>query len=604
MFKARAVAPRQLCSGWGARWVRPSIFALQVALLLAGAPGSIFGGQGEARELFVSPDPGIGSDVEGDGTLAHPFLTIAHALGAARSLQTPDPGASFKILLLPGRYAGDLEAAGEVFPVELPGDLRRVELAAARPGDGQVLIERADSLEPLLRIARSAEGVTAREIVLRGLELVGGSEAVLLEATGPGELGIKIASCRIRGQSAQSLRVAQEGPSLLQVVLEENTLELSRGGLSVTTGRDGLAEIEVRGCVLGDLGRYGVGAHLGSGIDLYLERRSSARLRVEGCHFRGMASALQITEAVDDPDFRPLDGEVLVEVVNNLVDGLAGPGGGPGAITQHGIYLSLDPAHRTSVLVAHNTFVGLGGPVVFRDDLERSLAEGRAPVAYQFLNNLCAGIESGSEFEEELFAERHPDQGLTFPGPGLVISGNRLERSRRLTAGTENSTADPLFVAPESGDFALRPDSPLRDLGVMILGATIDRDLRGSCRVASTSCAAGAYRPDPGAFEIEGYCAHPLARFVRGDCNTSLGRVDLSDAVFGFSYLFLGGAVPGCLDACDANDDGILNLSDGIYTLSFLFGGGTALPGPFPEAGTDTSRDCLEACGSGALGAE
>src|SRR5262245_14023758 len=57
--------------------------------------------------------------------------------------------------------------------------------------------------------------------------------------------------------------------------------------------------------------------------------------------------------------------------------------------------------------------------------------------------------------------------------------------------------------------------------------------------------------------------------FRRGD-STADGVVDVSDAVSTFSYLFLGGDGPGCLDAADANGDGKLDLSDGVAVLSWL----------------------------------
>ncbi len=39
---------------------------------------------------------------------------------------------------------------------------------------------------------------------------------------------------------------------------------------------------------------------------------------------------------------------------------------------------------------------------------------------------------------------------------------------------------------------------------------------------------------------------------------------------FGFTGLFLGGQAPGCSDATDANDDGIIDLSDPVVTLVSL----------------------------------
>jgi hypothetical protein len=87
-------------------------------------------------------------------------------------------------------------------------------------------------------------------------------------------------------------------------------------------------------------------------------------------------------------------------------------------------------------------------------------------------------------------------------------------------------------------------------------------------------------------------------RFRRGDSNLD-GGVDLSDAVFTLTALFLGGAAPVCPDAADANDDGSLDISDAISTLGHLFLGGEAPPAPGPLAcGFDPTEDVLPSCSS------
>jgi len=72
------------------------------------------------------------------------------------------------------------------------------------------------------------------------------------------------------------------------------------------------------------------------------------------------------------------------------------------------------------------------------------------------------------------------------------------------------------------------------------------------------------------------------ATFRRGDSNGD-GKVDLSDSVRTFGYLFLGAGEPTCLDAADTNDDGRTDISDGIFPLNFLFLGGAPLPDPGSE---------------------
>jgi PKD domain-containing protein len=86
--------------------------------------------------------------------------------------------------------------------------------------------------------------------------------------------------------------------------------------------------------------------------------------------------------------------------------------------------------------------------------------------------------------------------------------------------------------------------------------------------------------------------------FRRGDANTD-GAMDLSDAVFTLSALFLGGDQPSCAKAADVNDDGAIDISDPVFTLARLFTGGDPIPDPGPlTCGPDPTVDGL-GCASG-----
>ena len=87
------------------------------------------------------------------------------------------------------------------------------------------------------------------------------------------------------------------------------------------------------------------------------------------------------------------------------------------------------------------------------------------------------------------------------------------------------------------------------------------------------------------------------AVFRRGDCDGSAGE-DITDAIFLLDHLFRGGRMPGCIDACDLNDDGGADLSDAVYLLRYLFTGGAAPPAPGTACGEDPTADALE-CASG-----
>ena len=84
--------------------------------------------------------------------------------------------------------------------------------------------------------------------------------------------------------------------------------------------------------------------------------------------------------------------------------------------------------------------------------------------------------------------------------------------------------------------------------------------------------------------------------FRRGDANGS-STVNISDAVFILTGLFLGGPLPDCLDTGDTNDDGGIDVADAIFVLGFLFLGGEPPPAPGPlECGKDPTDDGFTDC--------
>jgi hypothetical protein len=95
--------------------------------------------------------------------------------------------------------------------------------------------------------------------------------------------------------------------------------------------------------------------------------------------------------------------------------------------------------------------------------------------------------------------------------------------------------------------------------------------------------------------ELEVLAGPTAPAFIRGDCDSS-GALDITDAVGLLGYLFLAGARPACLDACDGDDSSQLDLSDAVLVLNYLFLGGPAPALPFPVPGADPTPDAL-GCG-------
>lgn len=102
-------------------------------------------------------------------------------------------------------------------------------------------------------------------------------------------------------------------------------------------------------------------------------------------------------------------------------------------------------------------------------------------------------------------------------------------------------------------------------------------------------------QPVYGYAELEVVDGAADSRFRRGDCDGS-AELDLTDAVYLLGNLFLGGAPPGCPDACDSDDSGELDLTDAVNLLGHLFLGGPAPPPPFPGPGEDPTGDQLAEC--------
>lgn len=91
--------------------------------------------------------------------------------------------------------------------------------------------------------------------------------------------------------------------------------------------------------------------------------------------------------------------------------------------------------------------------------------------------------------------------------------------------------------------------------------------------------------------------------FVRGNCNFSdqgSMSVDIADAAAMVGFMFLNQFDAPCEDACDANDDGLLDAGDVVYLLNYLFVGGSSHPpSPGPtSAGNDPTEDTL-GCAAG-----
>lgn len=79
--------------------------------------------------------------------------------------------------------------------------------------------------------------------------------------------------------------------------------------------------------------------------------------------------------------------------------------------------------------------------------------------------------------------------------------------------------------------------------------------------------------------------------FLRGDVNSD-EKVNLADPIMLMNWLFIDSEI-NCVKAADADDDGEVMLNDAMYLLYYLFERGPVIMPPFPEPGTDPTRDEL-----------
>ena len=76
------------------------------------------------------------------------------------------------------------------------------------------------------------------------------------------------------------------------------------------------------------------------------------------------------------------------------------------------------------------------------------------------------------------------------------------------------------------------------------------------------------------------------------------GTFSLPDAILLLNYLYMSGTGPGCEDAADANDDGVIGLVDAISILLAQFGSPPSpLPPPYLVCGGDPTPDSLSCLG-------
>jgi hypothetical protein len=108
------------------------------------------------------------------------------------------------------------------------------------------------------------------------------------------------------------------------------------------------------------------------------------------------------------------------------------------------------------------------------------------------------------------------------------------------------------------------------------------------------TCDDGVKNGDETEVDCGGTCPACLLPFVRGDCNGD-GNVDISDPTWAIDVLFGAASMDSltCADACDIDDNGMLDLGDVIGLLNYVFQGVGPLAASDLSCTTDLSDDAL-----------
>jgi len=192
--------------------------------------------------------------------------------------------------------------------------------------------------------------------------------------------------------------------------------------------------------------------------------------------------------------------------------------------------------------------------------------------------SLCIGTVDFEAYTVEIVLESsQPVRGFQFDVTGLTIAD--------VSGG----------LAEEAGfDFFFREN---RVLGFSFAGESVpDTDgvlllITFSEITGIESCLENIILAGPGGDPLdvlEGECVslqQESGRFIRGDANDDT-QVNLTDAVFILSHLFMGEDAPPCLAAADSTGNQAVDLSDSVFLLNYLFNGGDAPTSPFPGCGT------------------
>ena len=511
-----------------------------------------------------------------DGTKEFPYKQITSALESVN----PEEDTVVHIVGGPDRRYGLL--GSEAFPLRLNVGKNSLKIIGTSPEPAIVI---GDSRAPAVFEVRADESVggDGGSVVIQNLRIVQADTGVAAVGPRAGKLNVTLRECVFEFQSDHYAQFVAGEQGELQVAVEDCTFVgsalfgLDLGGQPRSTLEFSIEDSHFYGEWSETPDLEMIQRQPRAAVSIFLDADSQVTGVAERNRFQDSGIGMLVTGA--ESGSQP--GRLSVALLSNSL--VADRDSMPGVFV-HGLQIATVSHHNVAFQLAHNTLVGGSGFGIFFDDLP----EDRGPQfvcgqrSFELLGNVVHDFRLG-----EISAEY--EDGVV---PDCVsLRGNALNRSAAI-GSNGNIRVSEADLQWRDGLFEPVPDSALVDA----FGGDFTKDgldLLGRCRRTDGDGDEEAL-VDIGALESPGACAY---EFLRGDCQHS-GIVDVTDAIHGLSYLFIGGVEITCQDACDVDDSGQLDVSDPIYTLSFLFIGGDRPTAPFPEVGRDPTLDELTLCDS------
>ena len=227
-------------------------------------------GAASAETTVLHVDSAAGIDRAGGGASDSPLRTLAFAIDQAREAGLTD----VEIRLAPGIYRAARGAgSGERFPLRLPPGLERLVLAGGKTAS-QLVAE--DPTAPVLELEVYGAGRSA-QVELARLEVLGGLSGACFAAGAGGSITGRIEGCVFSGQSGKGIEAFIASGATAKIEVIDSLVEGTGGGVAVETAISSQARLLVEGCTFRSIATHGPRGLLGAGATSSLRLDAQAK---------------------------------------------------------------------------------------------------------------------------------------------------------------------------------------------------------------------------------------------------------------------------------------------------------------------------------------